>query len=71
MEEERAMRGVQYLVDDRGARRAVVIDLKKQGELWEDFYDRAVAESRRDEPRESLETVKAKLGRRRGRRTGG
>ena len=65
------MRGVQYLVDDRGARRAVVIDLTKQGELWEDFYDRAVAESRRDEPRESLETVKAKLVRRRGRRTRG
>jgi hypothetical protein len=62
------MRGVQYLVDDRGARRAVVIDLKKQGHLWEDFYDRAVAESRRDEPRESLETVKAKLRRRHARR---
>ena len=55
------LRGVQYLVDDRGARRAVVIDLKKQRELWEDFYDRAVAESRRAEPRESLEAVKAKL----------
>ncbi len=65
------MRGVQYLVDDRGARKAVVFDLKKQGELWEDFYDRAVAESRREEPRESLETVKAKLVRRRGRRTRG
>ncbi len=65
------MRGVQYLVDGRGERRAVVIDLKKQGELWEDFYDRAVAESRRDEPRESLETVKAKVGKRRGRRTRG
>lgn len=65
------MRGVQYVVDDRGARRAVVIDLKKQGELWEDFYDRAIAESRRHEPRESLETVKARLARRRGRQTGG
>jgi hypothetical protein len=65
------MRGVQYLVDDRGARKAVVIDLKKQGQLWEDFYDRAVAESRRNEPRESLETVKAKLGRGRGRRRRG
>ncbi len=65
------MRGVQYLVDEGGERRAVVIDLKKQGGLWEDFYDRAVAESRRNEPREALETVKAKLGRRRGRRTRG
>jgi len=70
-EEEQVMRGVQYLVNERGQRRAVVIDLKKQGELWEDFYDRALAESRRDEPRESLEAVKAKLGRRRGRRTRG
>jgi hypothetical protein len=66
-----SMRGVQYLVDDHGARRAVVIDLKKQGELWEDFYDRVVAESRLDEPRESLETVKAKLAKRRGRRSRG
>jgi len=65
------MRGVQYLIDDRGARRAVVIDLKKQGKLWEDFYDRAVAESRRDEPRESLEAVKARLAKGRGPRTGG
>jgi hypothetical protein len=59
------------LVDDRGARRAVVIDLRKQGALWEDIHDRAVAESRRDEPRESIETVKAKTAKRRGRGTGG
>lgn len=65
------MKGVQYLVDDRGERRAVVIDLKKQAELWEDFYDRALAESRRDEPRESLEAVKARLGRPRIRRARG
>lgn len=71
LEGEGVMRGVQYLVDDRGERRAVVIDLKKQGELWEDFYDRALADSRRDEPRESLESVKARLRRARGRRTGG
>lgn len=61
------MRGIQYLVDNRGERKAVVIDLKKQRALWEDFFDRAIAESRRDEPRESLETVKAKLNRRRTR----
>ena len=65
------MRGVEYLVNDRGERRAVVIDLTKQGGLWEDFYDRAVAESRRDAPRESLATVKTKPRRRRVRRTVG
>ncbi len=62
------IRGVQYVVDDRGDRRAVVIDLKKHAELWEDFYDRALAESRRGEPRESLSTVKARLNKRRPRR---
>lgn len=65
------MKGVQYVVDGRGERRAVVIDLKKHAELWEDFYDRALADSRRDEPHESLETVKARLGRREGRRARG
>ena len=61
------MKGVQYVVDDHGQRRAVVIDLKKHAKLWEDFYDRAVAESRRNEPRESLAAVKARLDKRRGR----
>jgi len=65
------MKGVQYVVDDAGQRTAVVIDLRKHAELWEDFYDRAVAESRRDEPRESLESVKAKLEKRRSRRARG
>ena len=56
------MKGVQYVVDGCGERKAVVIDLGKHAGLWEDFYDRAPAESRRDEPHESLETVKAGLG---------
>ena len=55
------MKGVQFLVDDHGNKSVVLIDLKKNGELWEDFYDRAVAQSRELEPRESLESVKAKL----------
>ncbi len=55
------IKGVQYLVNDRREPTTVVIDLKKHGELWEDFYDRALAEARRDEPRESLESVKARF----------
>lgn len=38
-----------------------MIDLRKNAELWEDFYDRALANSREDEPRESLESVKERL----------
>ena len=60
------MKGVQYVVDDRGAKRAVVIDLRTHAELWEDFCDRALAESRRSEPRETLQAVKARIGGRGG-----
>ncbi len=38
------IKGVQYVVDDRGEPTAVLIDLKEQRELWEDFYDRALAD---------------------------
>jgi hypothetical protein len=55
------MKGVQFLVDAQGNKSAVLIDLKKNRDLWEDFYDRAVAHSRENEPRESLESVKARL----------
>lgn len=56
------MKGIEYVVDDRGQRKAVVIDLMLFGELWEDFYDTLVAEGRKDEPRESLQEVQATLG---------
>ena len=62
------MKGVQFVVDGSGRKTAVQIDLKKQGRLWEDFYDRALAKRRAAEPRESLESVKKRvlgLGRRR------
>ena len=55
------MRGVQFLVDDDGEKTAVLIDLKKNAELWEDFYDVAVAKSRAKEPRESLDSVRQRL----------
>lgn len=32
------MKGIQYIVDDNGAKTAVVIDLKQWGSLWEEFY---------------------------------
>ena len=58
------MKGVQFLVDDQGEKTAVVIDLRKHRDLWEDFYDRAVAKERQAEPRESLASVKQRLARR-------
>jgi hypothetical protein len=55
------MKGVQFLVDDKGKKTAVLIDLKRNAGLWEDFYDLALARSREGEPRESLESVKRRL----------
>ena len=57
------MRGIQYITDDRGKKKAVVIDLGSYAELWEDFYDSLIARKRASEPRESLESVKKRLQR--------
>jgi hypothetical protein len=58
------MPGVEFLVNDRGEKRAVLIDLKKHGALWEDLYDAYLVHARRREPRESLAQVKRLLQRR-------
>lgn len=55
------MKGIQYVVDDQGEKKAVLIDLQENKELWEDFCDAALAAERAAEPRESLADVKRKL----------
>jgi hypothetical protein len=61
MENLTALKGVQYLVDSSGERTAVVISLEEWGEIWEDFYDVLVSESRKDEPTVAWETLKAEM----------
>jgi hypothetical protein len=55
------MKGIQYVVDDKGQKKAVIIDLKQHGQLWEDLEDCLIADQRAHEPRETLETVREKL----------
>jgi len=55
------MKGVQFLIDEKGIKTGVLIDLKKNGKLWEDFFDLALARERQAEPRESLQAVKEQL----------
>ncbi|MDI6769197.1 MAG: hypothetical protein QMD04_05925 [Anaerolineales bacterium] len=55
------MEGIQFVTNDKGQKVAVLIDLKKYGELWEDFYDSLTARARSNEPRETLESVKKRL----------
>ena len=55
------MRGIEFVVDEAGVRKAVLIDLEEHGDLWEDFYDVAVARERASEPRESLEEARREV----------
>ena len=57
------MKGVRFLIDEKGEKTGVLIDLKENAELWEDFYDRVLARRRAREPRESLDVVKKRLRR--------
>jgi hypothetical protein len=57
------MKGVQFVIDERGQKTAVVIDLRRHASVWEDFLDVAVAKSRQTEPRESFAAVKRRLRR--------
>ena len=49
------LRGVQYLVDSAGKRKAVVISLEEWGELWDEFANQLVSESQQA-AREALPT---------------
>ena len=55
------MSGVQFVTDEKGHKTGVLIDLKKHGDLWEDFYDSLLAQARHHEPRESLAEVKDRI----------
>jgi hypothetical protein len=56
-----SLRGVKYLLDAKGRRTAVQIDLRKNAALWEDILDVAVARQRASEPTESLDAVRRRL----------
>jgi hypothetical protein len=55
------MSGISYVLDSKGAKTAVLIDLKLHGRMWEDFRDGLVAESRKREPRVSLAAMRRRL----------
>lgn len=55
------MQGINFVVDDHDEKIAVIIDLKRYGELWEDFYDSLVVAERTLDSRESLKEVRQRL----------
>jgi len=69
VKENQVMTGIQFVTDDKGRRTAVLIDLKKHRELWEDFWDGLVSESRRKEksiPYQEYRANRIKRGHHRG-----
>ena len=56
------LKGIQYVTDSTGRRVAVLISLEEWGEIWEDFYDVLVSESRRDEAIISWDALRAETG---------
>ena len=55
------MKGVQFVVNERGRRTGVFIDLLKNPTLWEDVFDLALVRRREQEPRSSLAAVRKQL----------
>jgi len=55
------MTGIHFVTDAKGRKVAVQIDLRKHSEIWEEFEDVLVSESRRNERSIPLNQVKAKL----------
>ena len=41
------MKGIEFVFDETGNKKAVLIDLKKHHMLWEDFYDTLKAKERK------------------------
>jgi hypothetical protein len=57
------VRGIEYLIDDSGKKKAVMIDLGAWGKLWEGFQDVIVSEARKDEHSIPWETLRAEFER--------
>ena len=49
MKDNEPMSGIQFVTDEKGRKVGVLIDFKKHGAIWEDFWDGLVSESRRKE----------------------
>jgi hypothetical protein len=55
------MEGTLYVTNEKGEKVAVQINLKKLGDVWEDFCDNLLSARRAKEPRVSLESVRNRL----------
>jgi hypothetical protein len=52
------MKGVQYLVDDAGNEKSVLIDLESWGDVWETMEDLMIIAERKEEESVSWDEIK-------------
>jgi PHD/YefM family antitoxin component YafN of YafNO toxin-antitoxin module len=55
------MKGINFVINEQGEKKAVLIDLDEWGELWEDFSDILISRNREDEAEISWDELKAEL----------
>ena len=55
------MEGIQFVTNDKGEKVAVLIDLARHGEMWEDIYDQLLAEERTNDKRLPYKTLRRRL----------
>ena len=55
------MEGIHFVTDEKGKKVAVMIDLDRYSDLWEDFYDQLVAEQRKNDKRIPLSELRKRL----------
>ncbi len=60
-EKEMITEDVQYVVDEKGDRTAVIVPIGEYEELIEDLHDLAIIAERREEPTVSLDELRKKL----------
>jgi hypothetical protein len=59
--EATTLKGIHFISDDAAEKIAVQIDLREHQELWEQFYEVLLAESRKHEPRRNWRDIKREL----------
>ena len=57
----RKLRGIDFIVDEAGEKKAVFINLKRHRVLWENFDDTLLAQERQNEPREMFNEVRKRV----------
>ena len=55
------MKGIKSLLNDSGEKTSVLIDLEQWGDLWDDFYDVMVYQSRQNEAEIDWEVLEAEI----------